>query len=291
MTAEPRTIRVPDVLGGGVRDAEHLHRLIRQVPYAPEYRFDVGGVGFVRPYGVLVLLAAARRLAMTCGEPVRMAGMSEQLRLYLDRMDLFEICGEWMVPEGDLGRGGWERNPQTPNLLELTEVGGPADVAAAMERARRIFSRWLTVPDLNNLLRVLSELCSNIYQHSGDPHGCVLIQKYEERMLDRVSVCLAAGDLGCGVAESLRTRHGDIGSEPLDYLKAALAGRSSRATRGGLGLRLTEEIAGSAGGYLWLRSDTAALLTRRPGEVSAYTDLAPVGGTQVAVEIHGPLNS
>jgi hypothetical protein len=162
---------------------------------------------------------------------------------------------------------------------------------AAMERARRIFSRWLPIPDLNNLLRVLSELCSNIYQHSGDSHGCALIQKYEERMQDRVSVCLAVGDLGCGVAESLRARHGSIGSEPLDYLKAALAGRSSRATRGGLGLRWTEEIARSAGGYLWLRSDTAALLARSPGEVSAYTDLAPVGGTQVAVELHGPLNS
>jgi hypothetical protein len=110
--AEPHTIRVPDVLGSGVRNAEGLHQLIRQAPYAPEYRFDVRPVDFVRPYGVLALLAAARQLAMTCGQPVRVAGMSEQLRLYLERMDLFKVCGEWMVPEVILQQEGWDRNPQ-----------------------------------------------------------------------------------------------------------------------------------------------------------------------------------
>lgn len=52
-----------------------------------------------------------------------------------------------------------------------------------------------------------------------------MIQKYEEISRGRTVVSVAVGDLGVGVRASLRARHGEIGREPLDYLREAMGGR------------------------------------------------------------------
>jgi hypothetical protein len=223
-------------------------------------------VGFVKPYGVVALLLAARRLVGLSGQRVELANVDRQVRSYLERMDLFEVGGDWVAPAEVLDES-WDRNPQTPNLLELTAIEGSQDVITTITRAERVFARWLYVPDLNGLLRVLSELCANVHQHSGAQLGCVMIQKYEEGASGRTVVCVAVGDLGRGVRASLAARHGEIGREPLDYLHAAMAGWTSRESgRGGLGLQTVGEIAKGARGRLWLRSETAAVMSRGSGE-------------------------
>ena len=144
------------------------------------------------------------------------------------------------------------------------------------------------IPNLGDLLNVLSELCANVYQHSGDHQGCVLIQKYSP-FPGRVTVNLAVGDLGCGIKGSLIARHGEIGQETLDYLREALCGKTSRASgRGGLGLRRVEQIVEARGGYLWLRSENAAILSRGQNQTQEHTDLVSIPGTQVAVELYAP---
>ena len=115
--------------------------------------------------------------------------------------------------------------------------------------------------------------------------GCILIQKYQGETPDRIRLCLAVGDLGCGIRNSLSGRHGELYPGTLDYLNAAMNGYSARPTgRGGLGLRVVEEIVAAEGGYLWLRSDTAAIHTSGPGHQTGYSDLTRVPGTQVAFE-------
>jgi hypothetical protein len=162
-------------------------------------------------------------------------------------------------------------------------------VEQIVARARSIFSHWLLTPNLGSLLNVISELCANIYQHSGDAQGCILIQKYQSRTRGRVEVRLAVGDLGQGIRGSLSVKHGEFGQEPLDYLRAAMLGRSARLSgRGGMGLRRVEQIVESEGGYLWLRSETAAILSCGPGKLEERGDLVYVPGTQVAVELHAP---
>ena len=52
-----------------------------------------------------------------------------------------------------------------------------------------------------------------------------MIQKYEEISRGRTVVSVALGDLGVGVRASLRARHGEIGREPLGYLREAMGGR------------------------------------------------------------------
>lgn len=285
------TLTVPDSLGGSVGDVEALHALADRRQPAERFVLDMAGVGFVKPYGAVALLVTARRLVALSGRRVELANMGHQVHSYLDRMDLFDVGGDWLTPAQGLGQG-WDRSPHTANLLELTAIEGPQDVIAAISRAERVFSRWLEIPDLNSLLRVLSELCANIYQHSGDPLGCVMIQKYEETARGRTVVSVAVADLGIGVRASLAARHGEIGCEPLDYLREAMRGRTSRANdRGGLGLRVVEEAAKASEGRLWLRSETAGVVSRASGEVCGHRDLCYVPGTQVAVELRGPLPS
>ena len=128
------------------------------------------------------------------------------------------------------------------------------------------------------------------YQHSGDHHGCALIQKYEVPSRGQAVVSLAVGDLGRGIRGSLVARHGEIGREPLDYLQEAMRGRTARDTgRGGLGLRRVEQITASEKGDLWLRSETSAILSQGPGTAQGFRDMTAIPGTQVAVEFHAPL--
>jgi anti-sigma regulatory factor (Ser/Thr protein kinase) len=282
------TIPIPNVINTNVNSVETFYDLIDTMPPAGQYVFDLSRVDFVKPYGAIALVIAARRLSSISGRPIKLKDMADQVHLYLHRMDLFDVGSDWLRPTSKIDEE-WARNPQTPNLLELTVITGSQDVTTVITRAERIFSRWLMIPNLYDLLNVISELCTNIYEHSGDNDGCVLIQKYETVAHDQAIIHLAVGDLGCGIRGSLSTRHGQIGQEPLDYLHEAMSGKTARKGRGGLGLRRVEKIAGEQGGHLWLRSETAAILSRGSGKAQGRKNLTNVPGTQVAVEFHAPL--
>lgn len=281
-------VPIPNVLKADVKHVEVFYDLINALPPADQYVFDMSSVDFVKPYGTIALVMTARRLSGLSGRPVKLRNLTNQVHLYLHRMDLFDVGGDWLQPAEALDEE-WARNPQTPNLLEVTMITDSQDVTTVITRAERIFSRWLMIPNLYDLLNVISELCTNIYEHSGDHEGCVLIQKYETVAHGQTIIHLAVGDLGCGIRGSLSARHGQIGQEPLDYLREAMRGRTARKERGGLGLRRVEKIAGEQGGQLWLRSETAAILSRGSGKAQGRKNLANIPGTQVAVEFHAPL--
>ncbi len=284
-TRRATTIPVPDMLKYGAPGVEGLYSLAVNAPRAATYVFDMADVRFIEPCGVIALLSAARYCATLSGRRVIVINLSEQLYLYLDRMSLFEIAGRWLMPLGSAGER-WSRSAHTANLLELTEIGSPDDVEAVVDRAARIFEPCLTEDELGGLLSVLSELCSNIFEHSHDPHGCALIQKYYLEQRNQSKVCLSVGDMGRGVRTSLAETHGEFGSEPLDYIRAAMGGRTSRQSgRGGTGLPRVREIMATHGGYVCLRSETAALTDYGGNRIQARNDLTHIIGTQVSVEM------
>jgi anti-sigma regulatory factor (Ser/Thr protein kinase) len=285
--ASESTILVPNVLTE-ITAVEEFYVYAKQAPPAALYVFDMSAVTFVKPYGVIALLSAARHLAGLSGHPVRVENLAGNVHAYLDRVDLFDVGSGW-IQSADALDEHWLRNPLTVNLLELTLIAGPDDVTTIAARAQRIFSHWLDTKELNSLLNVLSEVCANVYQHSGD-QGYALIQRYEAAMRRQVIVHVAVGDSGCGIRGSLASRHDNIGEAPLDYLKAAMQGLSARNTgRGGLGLRRVEQIVASNRGYLWLRSETAAIMTRGSKQTQPHEKLIHVPGTQVAVGLRAPL--
>jgi hypothetical protein len=287
MTGELVSVSIPDISHSPVEDIEAFYALVDRLPPAWQYVFDMQRISFISPYGVIALITAARRLAALAGRPVRLTKLENQVHLYLKRINLFTTWEAWIQPADDLD-DAWARNPQTRNLLELTQVTGPAEIASVVARAEAIFAYWLRPPNLPSFLRVLSELYTNVYEHSGDSQGCVLIQKYEPSYTTLGRVCLAVGDLGCGIRSSLRRQH-NLGSDPQAYLAAAVGGQSGRASgRGGLGLRRIQQIVATYGGYLWLRSETAAVRSHSSGDLQFSSDLVSVPGTQVVVELHIP---
>ena len=290
MHMKTNIINIPNMLGGGVTEVELFYEEVMSAPLAEQYQFNMQAVSWIKPYGAIALVLAARHLAKLSERPVELQNLDNDVHLYLNRMDILSTQYDFLQSSVSPSEE-WDRNPETLNLLELTTIAGPKDVEKVVTRAERVFNHWLTTPHLYSLLNVLSELCANIYQHSGDSQGCVLMQKYDFHSQGKRTVCLAVGDLGCGIRGSMVRRHGEIGAEPLDYLQEAMQGKTSRANgRGGLGLRTVEQIASASGGYLWLRSETAAICRQGANNVQTKQNLPNVAGTQVAVDLDAPLN-
>jgi anti-sigma regulatory factor (Ser/Thr protein kinase) len=285
------TIPIPDVLRREVSDIENVYSLVASAPPEHCYQFDLRSVTFIEPHGVIALIIGARHLVACSDQRVRITNIPPKIYPYLHRMDFLTVGQNWLWTTDTCDEEAWSRSSTTENLLELTTMTGADDLKRAMERAEAIFSRWLPINDLNSLQTVLSELCTNIYEHSTDTAGCILIQTYTSEAQQQTVVRVAVGDKGIGIRESLQRRHGQIGHSPIDYLDAAMQGRSARWKRGGMGLRTIEQIVAQRGGYLWLRSENAVLLSRSSANHRKISGLADIPGTQIAVELRTPLAS
>lgn len=281
------TLVIPNVLASPENELERLYRAVMAQEEDGLYCLDMRYVSFIHPVGVVALIGAARFLSKISGQTVRVINVRPDVLLYLSRMDCVSNCREWLsFPQAT---DDWARSTYTPNLLELTFVRDHRDVVTVIERAERIFARWLQSGDVYTLLQILSELCANIYQHSGDVNGCVLIQKYDAP--PGVVVRVAVGDSGYGVRTTLSRRCPDEALSPLDSLARAFEGYTARPSgRGGLGLRRVRGLAIGTGGHVWIRSESASLLFSGDARVSR-NDLEQVPGTQVSVSFRGPMRN
>ncbi len=177
--------------------------------------------------------------------------------------------------------------------MELTLIQNKNDVINVVTRTEGIFARWLQIKNLRELMTAVSELCTNVYEHSQDQYGCILIRKYTHQMAGYVTVGLAVGDLGIGVRGSLSVFDSQEHENPIYYLRQAMEGKTSRTTgRGGLGLRRTVEgIATQNYGSFWIRSENASILSIGNTNRQELSSLANLQGTQVVVEFKAPIAS
>jgi anti-sigma regulatory factor (Ser/Thr protein kinase) len=283
------TIPIPDVLRRDVSDIENVYSLVASAPPEHCYQFDLRSVTFIEPHGVIALIIGARHLVDRSGQRVHVTGIPSTIHAYLRRMNFFTAGQRWLWTTDICDEEAWSRSSKTPNLLELTTMASSKNLEYVLERAETIFCEWLPDHDVRSLQTVMTELCTNIYTHSYDQEGCVLIQKYSSETRHQVIVRIGVGDMGIGISESLQRRHGQIGQSPGDYLDAALQGRSARRERGGMGLRTIEDIVEQKGGYFWLRSDSAVILSHGYTKRQRVPNLADFSGTQIAVELFSPL--
>jgi anti-sigma regulatory factor (Ser/Thr protein kinase) len=285
-TSQPiAKLPVPNTLRHGTGGVEILFKLVEELPLARRYIFDMGGVTFIEPCGVIALLSVIRHCAERSGNRVLINNLNEQLYPYLHRMDLFRVAETWLRPLTPLNEE-WSRNAHSINLLELTPVTDYDDMTAVIERARSIFTPWLSSDEISNLLLVISELCQNIYEHSGDKHGCVIIQKYQPEQ-SRVFICMSVGDSGRGIRANLIKRYRGLGTEPLDFVRAAMDGKHTSRPhgRGGLGLRTVRNITATHNGYVTVRSETAGVTDWGKAGVQSSGNLTNMVGTQVSVKM------
>ena len=275
---------VPDSLRHGSGGVEHLFDIVSSLPSAERYIFDMTRVTFVEPCGAVGLLSSIRQCSINSGHKVLMMNINEQIHSYLQRMDFLAIAKPWLQTFEEPGEE-WNRNPHSINLLELTVVTGYDEMSAVIERAREIFSPCLSQDELAGLLRVISELCQNIYQHSGDTNGCIMIQKYQPNHAEAF-ICLSVGDSGCGIRANLIKRYRWLGNDPIDFVRAAMDGSFTSRThgRGGLGLRTVRDITAAHKGYVTVRSESAAV-TDWGKRVQNFSNLAYMAGTHVSVKL------
>lgn len=277
-----------NALGDHVLAVEDFYQ---SVDGMPDGVLDMRSVDFVRPYAVVALAGVARLYHSRTGNPLMLINMRHRVHQYLERVNLFQHVGTAIRTEKTLTEF-FDRTQPNPKLLELTPVRSTADMLQVITQAEHIFSYWLQVRNLRRLMSVLSEICANVYQHSSSDTGFVMIQTHEARSRDEVRVRVAVGDLGIGVRGSLERQHGVLTPDTVGYLHEAMNGRTARETgRGGLGLRVVQQAVGAGGGYLWVRSDDAAILSKGLAQNTPHTDLVRVPGTQVAVDFHAPLNT
>ena len=249
---------------------------------------DMSGTQFLVPSRAVGLVLACRYISLKRGARVLIRNVSQKIQKYMLRMDIPSHAQDWLKID-NLGNDKWSRNPNTPRLLEVTGIASSSDVERAVERAAIIFGKWLDVTSLNSFLSALSELCSNIYQHSQDLNGIVTIQKYEKTSQNTVNIQIAVGDLGQGIKGSLEARYGILASTAEEYIRLAMEGKSARETgRGGLGLRRVEQILGENQGYLFLRSHDASVYSHYQTGRTFTSEKQFFPGTQIALGLNFP---
>lgn len=276
-------------LNNDIAVLEQLYARITSPSNQIIHYFDLSKTKFLGPYDVIGLATCARLISMQQGRPVQLIGMDTNILQYLIHINVFTTANSWLLPPEISYQSNKVSTKYSDHLLELTAIRQEADIFDIVHRVRQICLP-LQVANLEKILRILSELCQNAFEHSGDHHSMVLVQRYLRPAQGKSEVQIAICDMGKGVRQSLIDCHGPFASTTLDYLQAALSGKSARASgRGGLGLRSIEQIIAEDGGALWFRSENASILSHAPNKRRENNDLALIPGTQVVVKLNGIL--
>ncbi len=277
------SIAVPDVLGDVPDAVERLFAVIHTLSSDGQITLDLTLVNWIRPYAAVSLLQACRYLKQLTRYPVHLTGLQSNIYAYLRRIDFFQREAEAVYTSVPFNSADdLARSTSSSNVLELFPIRIHEDIYEVATRARHILAYWLSSSsyDIDNIVTLLSEACSNIVDHSGDA-GIVIIQKYDRGYY--VDINLAIGDLGMGIRRSLMVVHGAVSDTCAGYIELALAGLSARSgERGGQGLGAIRRIATESGGCLYIRSEMGSVLAEASGIVTR-DDLCFFPGTQIAI--------
>lgn len=282
-------ITLPDALGEAPDAVERLFEVLHTASYVEPIALDLTSVKWIRPYGALSLFGICRYLKQLTHRSVRLTGLQRDIHAYLRRLDFFK-CGTETFYTTDSFNSTYDltRSTSSSNVLELFPIHVHEDVYEVAARARHILAYWLgsSSYDIDNIVILLSEACSNIVDHSGDA-GIVTIQKYDRKHC--IDVNLAIGDLGRGIRQSLMAVHGAVSDTCTGYIEQALAGLSARfGERGGQGLGAIRRIATESEGSLYIRSEMGSILARASGTTTS-DELYFFPGTQIAITFRSKL--
>ena len=261
---------------------EFVNLVVQKVRDAP-LTYDMGQVGFLYPYGVMLLLSTARHVARATGSRVELTNLQPQIGAYLERVDLFTQGEQWLYVSEDL-QERFFRNDQSYNLVEICRLQTPRQQAQFLNRTRSVMETWLhnDEQEIDRIFSVLSEICSNAREHSQD-EGQAMVQHY--RWHTHAEVHIAVTDLGIGINGSLSRQYGAIAPSAERFILLALAGRSARGEQeGGAGLQMVKAHIAQQGGELAIRSDTGFVMVKDDGEPFAC-QLPALPGTQVSVKL------
>jgi signal transduction histidine kinase len=129
---------------------------------------------------------------------------------------------------------------------------------------------------------VVAEVCTNIFDHSGDS-GVVAAQRYTRKQDKRKYVIIAVADIGIGIRASLAKRFRDATRwTHLQSIVNALQKEYSSRPERGLGLFMVSKIVGKHDGSLHIRSGDARLYLRHRARGIPVGDFP---GTQLSISL------
>ncbi len=279
------TLQVPNVLASTTGELESLFQLLRSVTPGCPLRLDMTRVNWVYPYGLLGLMNFVQLATEISHSKLSLLGLRDDVCSYLERADFFAHCREWIQGDPTTSVSKFGRSDSSTRLLEVEPIRSDADIYKMTARTRGIVQEWLNwgQSEQNQLIAILSEMCDNVLEHSQST-GHVAIQTYRRLVLNHVQIRIAVSDLGIGIASSLKHRYKNMRGNDVDFIRAALEGRSARGRNvKGNGFHQVRKIISSERGALFVRSQTGAVGMSSSGDVGAWQDLTAIPGTQVSI--------
>lgn len=289
----------------GSEEAEALYRQLHDVfgkGHRQSLRMNMSDVEFVRPSGVMSLITAARTWHHWTDHKVILAGMQQQVHAYLERINLFSACSDFIIKDSELPADQqFSRSQESRSVLEIMLISGQPDqnardVPRAIKRVAQIL-RTLYGDSHSNipvLCSLVSELASNII-HSQD-YGHIMVQSYRDHAVLGGRVAIAIGDAGIGVERSLRSRPSLMRSvgrrvqKGSDFIQLSLEeGISSLNTVRGMGLSFVRKTVQDWKGVLTIRSVASRVVIPHMQPIAIEDNLPTIPGAQVTITALGVL--
>jgi len=255
----------------------------------PIVTLNLSRLTFLDPYGMATLCLVAKNLwqqnfIIYLVPPPS----SSSITYYLERMNFYQSIAKWAQLEDKPPPRSEFWKKESDILLEMTPIASLKEIVQKIEsRVYRILESKLGYQenDLMAFTRVVSELSSNVLDHSLDEDGgFVTAQTYQSKMGSRKGksfVVISVGDLGIGIKKSLSARY-PLPSHAQAIMNALKREYSRDPTRG-LGLYIVKKIGHEYNGQFHLRSGDARICVKNRRILHYPTPLFP--GTQISIAL------
>lgn len=294
-------------MAGDLRFLENIENMFAQ--FAEDTRdrhvhyLNMGEASWIEPFGIVSLITVARLYEQNTARRLELRNLPDNTHRYLERMDVFDVCGAFLVVDTQLSETDkFTRSQRSQKLLEVLPIPSnlrtnPIEVKKALRRANTILQTWLEDTSLiKSVLTLFSEVSHNI-SHSQD-EGFAVIQRYKQPYSDdseyASEIHIAIADLGIGIEKSLANQHPalmerfDKGSEYI--LHALKEGTSGMSGTRGIGLPNVQSLVAKWDGELLIRSMSSRVIVRA-NDVIVDDDLAEIPGVQISIIVRGRLTS
>lgn len=258
---------------------------ISKVTSGQHIEFDLNGVKFLNPSGILMLFIICMEASSRSKEKVRLTNINSDLNNYMKRVGFYN----YNFVSTNQNNSWWSRlSADSKSVIEITRLASSVDIGELAEKTSKILYSWFPGSALklyrDKAITVVMEVCGNSIEHSNPDNDfgecyCTL-QKYDHH--DGPCIFIAVGDLGIGIRQHLFRRYRWICSTEAEYIKEALGGRSGRLDgSGGMGLLSIKDITYNYNGNLIVRSGKGAVLI--DNDLRSYEFKHTIPGTQATI--------
>lgn len=269
---------------------ESVESIIARVYGQGDDTIDLSNCIFADISGIVRLVLIAKHRALS-GQPATLiVPRDNNVQTYLERANAFQelkACCSLSEPVDHLA--GNVRNA-TKNLVEVRPIEEEGQIRNIVDCfSEHLKSAAVSDEARNAIEKILYETLQNIPHHAdpegklGACNGIAALQKYSYEL------CLAVGDLGVGIRESL-TLNPKFPKEIYDEAKALLAASNEASRHGdrgrGGGLPSVINALGRLGGACSIRSGSVALKIN--GDSKSIQKITHFPGTHIDISV--PLN-